>query len=285
MSWTNYHGHCHYCDGKGEPEAYVKWAIEAKMRALGFSSHAPVPFESFWNMPHERLDSYLTEIECLKSKYADNITIHKSLEVDYIDGLMGPRTEFINSLNLDYVIGSVHFLARRENGEYWAIDGSFDSFTTGLREIFGDDIKKAVREFYYLQKQMVIHQTPDIIGHLDKIKMHNKHQILFDEAASWYRDEVRDILETISRTNCIVEINTKSYGRNGLLFPGEEYFKWLKELKIPVVINSDAHFPEHLLDGFKEVAGMLNYHGIHEVVVLQNRSWNSCSFDENGLLP
>jgi len=108
---------------------------------------------------------------------------------------------------------------------------------------------------------------------------------LFDEKASWYRDEVRDILETISRTNCIVEINTKSFSRNGLLFPGEEYFQWLKELKIPVVINSDAHFPEHLLDGFKEVAGMLNYQGIHEVVVLQNGSWNNCNFDENGLLP
>jgi histidinol-phosphatase (PHP family) len=284
MSWTNYHGHCHYCDGKGEPESYVKWAIEAKMPALGFSSHAPVPFESFWNMPHERLNSYLGEIDRLKLKYADKITIHKSLEVDYVEGLMGPRTEFTNSLNLDYVIGSVHFLGQRENGEYWAIDGSFDSFTIGLREIFGDDIKKAVHEFYYQQKQMVIHQTPDIIGHLDKIKMHNKHQPLFDETASWYKDEVRAMLENISRTNCIVEINTKSYSRNGLLFPGEEYFEWLKELKIPVVINSDAHFPEHLLDGFKEVAGMLKYHGIDEVIVLQNGKWNSCGFDENGLL-
>lgn len=284
MSWTNYHGHCHYCDGKGEPEAYVKWAIDAQMLAIGFSSHAPVPFESFWNMPQERLESYFNEIDRLKSDYAGKIKLFKSLEVDYIDGIMGPRSPMTNSMNLDYVIGSVHFLGQKSDGEYWAIDGSFDSFADGLREIFDNDIKKAVREFYYQQKQMVIHQTPDIIGHLDKIKMHNKQQLLFDESESWYRDEVRELLETISRTNCIVEINTKSFNRNGLLFPGEEYFKWLKELKIPVVINSDAHFPEHLMVGFKEVVAMLMHHGIHNVAVLENGQWCCCKINENGLV-
>ena len=42
--YTNYHGHCHYCDGQEPPEAYVRAALEQGMRSYGFSSHAPLPY-------------------------------------------------------------------------------------------------------------------------------------------------------------------------------------------------------------------------------------------------
>ena len=105
MSWTNYHGHSRYCDGKGEIEDYIAKAKELKMRVLGMSSHAPVPFDTDWTMPKLKLPDYLLEMEELKSKHNnDEFTLLKSLEVDYIPDLTGPAHPDIVSANLDYVI-------------------------------------------------------------------------------------------------------------------------------------------------------------------------------------
>ena len=269
MRWANYHGHCNYCDGKGKIEDYVVNAIEFGMDAIGISSHAPVPFETTWTMRPEKLTAYLSEIKDLKEKYKDDIVVLTSLEVDYIPGLAGPVSELIKSSNLDYVIGSIHFMGTFDDGEHWAIDGSFNDFLKGLHEIYNDDMKKVVSDFYSLQRDMVTSSAPDIIGHMDKIKMHNLKREMFDESSVWYRDELRHTLEVIKEYGTIVEINTKAFPAKGMLFPGRESFSWLKELRIPVTINSDAHTPGDLLNGFREVAAMLQEAGIeylHEFI-------------------
>ena len=43
---ANYHTHCTYCDGKDPLEAFVAEAERLHFGQLGFSSHAPVPFEN-----------------------------------------------------------------------------------------------------------------------------------------------------------------------------------------------------------------------------------------------
>ena len=88
MKWTNYHSHTHYCDGKGEPELYVKSAIQKGMYAYGFSGHSPVPFESGWNMKFEKLTTYLNEIKALKIKYNDQLKIYLGMEIDYVKDLI-----------------------------------------------------------------------------------------------------------------------------------------------------------------------------------------------------
>jgi histidinol-phosphatase (PHP family) len=57
MSWTNYHSHCHYCDGKYEPEKYIESALQQGLLAYGFSSHTPLPFETTWAMKDEALQN------------------------------------------------------------------------------------------------------------------------------------------------------------------------------------------------------------------------------------
>ena len=43
---------------------------------------------------------------------------------------------------------------------------------------------------------MMLTQKPDIIGHFDKIKMHNQDRY-FSEDEPWYRDLVMELLDTI----------------------------------------------------------------------------------------
>ncbi|MCU4158046.1 histidinol-phosphatase [Carboxylicivirga sp. A043] len=273
MGWTNYHGHCDYCDGQGKIEDYIQKAIELKMDAIGISSHAPVPFPTDWTMPAYKLEDYLKELEGLKEKYKGQINVYKALEVDYIPGLASPKHEKIVDANLDYTVGSVHYIGQMNDGTHWAVDAPADEFKKGLIETFKGDIKRAACKYYELQREMLEQATPDIIGHMDKIKMHNLTFNLFNESDKWYVDEVHKTLELVKKKGVIVEINTKAYYRDGHLFPGPEHFDKIKELDIPITINSDAHHPDKLTNAFEEVEAMLLKAGFTHFVELVDGQW------------
>ncbi len=67
----------------------MRFAITHGFRAYGFSSHSPLPFETFWNMSKDDMPEYLQEIKRLKQKYSDQLEIYAGLEIDYLDGLPG----------------------------------------------------------------------------------------------------------------------------------------------------------------------------------------------------
>ena len=71
--------------------------------------------------------------------------------------------------------------------ELWFIDGPDKNYVIGIENIFNNDIKKAVTNYYRQIQEMVITQKPDIIGHLDKIKMNNKARF-FSEDEKWYKE-------------------------------------------------------------------------------------------------
>ncbi|MCW3804864.1 histidinol-phosphatase [Plebeiibacterium marinum] len=281
MMWTNYHAHCNYCDGYGKMEEFVLQAIKDKMPVIGFSSHAPVPFDCFWTMKMEKLPEYIAEIELLKKKYSGEIQIHTSLELDYLFALEGFNKEVLDQVDLDYKIGSVHFVELFQNGKIWGID---DVFENGFQNIFKGDIKKLVKRFYQLTREMIIKEEFDIIGHFDKIKMHNINKAFFDESEDWYIDEVKSVLKLVAEKEVIVEINTKSYEKNGLLFPGVELFPLLKEYDIPLTVNSDAHYPDKQMASYSIVAKELLKVGYTQLKEFKDGKWRDIEFNEEGLL-
>jgi Family of unknown function (DUF5690)/PHP domain len=122
--WSNFHMHSKYCDGKGELMDYVEKAMVLKMVSLGFSSHAPVNFPCKWCMQTEDLGNYLEEVDNLKTNVA-GLEIYKSLEIDFIPGRISPD-QFKNQL--DYTIGSVHFVDEWPDRRPWEIDGQHTLF-------------------------------------------------------------------------------------------------------------------------------------------------------------
>lgn len=265
QNWANYHGHCHFCDGKQEPEVYVKKAIESGMKVLGISSHAPVGFDTDWNMNEEKLPEYLNVLSSLKQKYQDKIKLLTSMEVDYIPGEAGPGHSRVVKSDLDYVVGSVHFVDAYPNGSHFSIDDSTEDFERGLKDIFGGDIKKLVKRYFELQKEMLSQQPPHILGHMDKVRMHNRNRFFFDEKADWYLDEVRSTMKLAAENGVVVEINTKYFERAGITFPSQAHFEWMANEKIPVTLSSDAHHPDKLLSGFKEILELVEKAGISEL--------------------
>lgn len=284
MKWTNYHQHCHYCDGKETALAHVQGAIAQGIVSMGFSSHCPVPFENNWSMKAENLQNYSDEIDEVRNAFAEKIEIYKSLEIDFIPGIIDMNAAWIKDLHLDYTIGSVHFVGEYQNGHPWEVDGPHLHFLDGLEKIHDGDVIKVVRKFFELTRSMIKEACPDAIGHLDKIKMQNHG--FWNEDDDWYKNEILATLEEIRAKKAIIEINTRGLYKKLTMdtYPGRWVLEHILGMNIPVQINSDAHHPRETTLYFSETARMLKAIGFTHLMALLNGQWQPVPFDENGLL-
>ncbi|MES2732828.1 MAG: histidinol-phosphatase [Bacteroidota bacterium] len=286
MPWTNYHSHSRYCDGTDEPERYVERALTDKLLAYGFSSHAPVPFDCGWCMKTDKLQSYALEINRLKHHWQEDIQLYCGLEIDFIPGVISPKSEVFQPLQLDYTIGSVHFVDKFPDGKHWEIDGLHQVFLQGLDQIFRGNIQIAVCRYYELIRQMVHSSCPDVVGHLDKIKIQSETGSLFSESADWYREAVEETLHTIAQAGVIVEVNTRGlYKKKSVeTYPSRWVLKQMHAMNIPITLNSDAHHPDEITTYFSATALVLKEVGYQQVSVLLNGKWQSVAFNEHGLV-
>lgn len=271
---TCYHCHTQYCDGASTAEEMVLAAIKAGFPALGFSSHAPVPFPAFWTMPPAKSEVYTNELLRLKEKYSDQIEIYRGLEVDYIKDETSVKSPHISAFKSDYLVGSIHFMGQLVlDGERWTIDGSPEEFKHGLDHIYGGDIKRLVKDFTQQSVDMMELGGFDIVGHIDKICQHGREYFSLDD--KWYRDELMTLLECAKANDYIVEINTKHYHVLGFFFPHQQFIKELKRLNIPVQVNSDCHQKEMMTAAYPLAYEALKAAGINEERVLLQGKWQN----------
>lgn len=269
---TNYHSHSLYCDGRAGMEDFVRFAISEGFTSYGFSSHAPLPFSTFWTMEWDSMEDYLAEFQRLKTKYASEIELYIGLEIDYLNEESNPSIARFRELPLDYRIASVHMLYT-DKGEVVDIDATADKFRKIVDEHFDGDIVKVVHQYYRSLMRMVELGGFDIVGHADK--MHYNASCyrpgLLDEP--WYDELVHTYFAALARKGYLVEINTKSYLDLGTFYPNERYFRALHDLGIRVQVNSDSHYPEKINNGRMEALNALKQAGYETVMELHAGVW------------
>ncbi|MEI6060644.1 MAG: histidinol-phosphatase [Bacteroidota bacterium] len=272
---TNHHTHTHYSDGSSHPEEYILEAIAKGFKIIGFTEHSPLPFDNSFSFRKEKKEEYLALMNGLKLKYSTQIAIYSAMEMDYIPGMSDNFGKLKAEYKLDYVIGSVHLVRPENAAELWFTDGSnYETYDKGLNELFGSDIRKAVSRYFMQLNEMIESQHIDIIGHFDKIKMHNRDRF-FKEEEDWYRALVNETLRLIQDRDIIVEVNTRGIykQRSETTYPGLDILKQVRELRIPVMVNSDAHKPHELDLAFDKGFSLLKEAGINEVVYFKGNGW------------
>jgi histidinol-phosphatase (PHP family) len=276
MNYFNLHTHSNFCDGSGEPEEFVLSALEKGFHSIGFSSHAPVPFKNNFAIKDDNeLHLYCQAIRELQHIYRDRISVFLALEIDFIEGVTGDFNEFRQSCKLDYTIGSVHLVKNEIDDNLWFIDGSKrESYDNGLKNYFGGDARKAVHAYYHQVTQMLLAQKPDILGHFDKIKMHNQDRY-FREDEPWYRNLIMDLLEIIAQSGVIVEVNTRGIYKKRCdeLYPGQWILKEIKRKNIPITLSADAHRPEEIDGYYAETLEILRNIGFNNLVSFNGNGW------------
>jgi len=145
----------------------------------------------------------------------------------------------------------------------WMIDGSrYQTYDEGLMRLFGGDIRRGVRAYFHNENAMLERNRPTIVGHPDKIVMHNRDRY-FTEDDPWYRDLALETIHLIHELGLICEINTRGIykGRHADYYPGKWLINEMKALKIPVIVSTDAHAPDDLLrtEGAYEYLAAIGY--------------------------
>jgi histidinol-phosphatase (PHP family) len=278
---TNYHCHSHFSDGKGTPEDIVKKAIELKMPSVGISEHGPLPYETSWNIKTSKIEVYVNEISELKKKYAEEIEVYCGMEVDYISRFNEQIMKMSQLSKLDYFIGSIHFLGFLKNGEAWNTDGTTEMFDQGMKEIFEYNGKAVVESYYGDTIKMLFELKPTIIGHIDKIKMHNEGNRYFDEESDYYRKIVSDTLDAVRSTDTLVELNTRGLYRHKykISYPSVNILKEMKQREIRIILSSDGHNTDELMKCFPEGIELLKQAGYKSRWILSKGKWVEVGLD------
>jgi histidinol-phosphatase (PHP family) len=223
-------------------------------------------------MSQNLFQNYILTIQNLKNQFKNQINIYLGLETDFKLGILS-NTELRSVI--DYSIGSIHYVDFLQNNKPWEIDGITSVFKTGLSEIFNNDIKAAVSRYFSLTREMLVFDKPDILGHLDKIKMHNLNYTFFDESELWYRNEIEKTIDCILQTDTITEINTRGiYKKQAAdFYPSKWIIKLLADNGGKFAISSDAHHPSEISKGFDLVKSYLLSIGVTEYWILGKNGW------------
>ena len=266
LSRTNFHTHSNYCDGKASLREMVDFAVAHGFTVLGFSGHCPLPFENTFSITD--YEGYCNEVRALKEEYKGRIDISLGLEIDYIPGMLEDFTPLIEKGGLEYTIGSVHLIppqgvVPKDGNDLWMIDGSrYETYDEGLMKHYGGDIRSGVRAYFHQQNEMLVRNRPTIVGHPDKIAMHNRSRY-FKEDESWYEELALETMSLIHELDLICEVNTRGIykGRHPDFYPSRRLLKAMKQWRIPVLVGTDAHAPDDLLrtEGAFEYLASIDY--------------------------
>lgn len=275
---TNYHSHCLLCDGKAGMDAFLRFAVAKGFTSYGVSSHAPLPYHTHWSMDWENMADYLAEFNTVKQKYADRIEFYLGLEIDYLNEEYNPSSKHFQELPLDYRIGSVHLLEDL-SGDIVDIDVSTPVFKDIVQRHFNGDLELLVRAYFERQMRMIELGGFDILGHADKLHYNAEccRPGIMDEP--WYQQLVNELFQSAAQHQLMVEINTKSYEAYHVFFPNERHFKLLHSLSIPVLVNSDSHYPERINASRMEALAALTKAGFTTVRQLHGGVWQDVTID------
>jgi histidinol-phosphatase (PHP family) len=127
-----------------------------------------------------------------------------------------------------------------------------------MTENFNNDLRYVVETFYAQSIAMVRTGGFDLLGHFDKIGQNASYHCAGVEQQPWYEECVQALIAEIIRSGVTIEINTKALAQHHRIFPNERYIPQLLRARVPIVVNSDAHYPDLINAGRPQTLNLLS---------------------------
>ena len=246
----NYHTHTARCGhATGTDEEYVKAAIKAGYKVLGFSDHAP--YRKYSNprshMEWDELPGYIDSVMSLKEKYKDQIEILLGMESEYYPYCHDERKEL--SEMLDYMLLGQHFSTPTGEEIHFFQKNSEEEIL-----IYGRQVVEAVHTgmFTYLCH-------PDVFL--------NRQEAFTDACGQ----VAHMIGQACQEEGLPVEVNIRGVTK-GLKdfpdgkqywYPNKDFWTILSQYDLKVVVGIDAHDPQNLLDVHFVEEGLKHLEDLH----------------------
>lgn len=244
----SYHTHTEFCDGRASAANMAHHAHQAGYKYLGFSSHAPLPFDTNWNMRWERISDYSATIRALGNTYTPKgMTILLGLEIDYIENIVHPSDSAYETIQPDFRLGSVHYITPEE-GEAFTVDENSTDFARHVELSCHGDHSILWKQYYRNLTTMIEKGGFDIIAHFDIIRKNNQNGMYFDENSHAYLEAAFEAIDAAAKNDIAVEINTGGIarGKTQTPYPAMKLLKRMRDKNVRITIGDDAHGPSHL---------------------------------------
>ena len=238
MSWSDFHVHTTFSDGKNTAEEVILAAIEKGMDTVGFSDHSFTPFDTSYCTPEERLPLYRAEIARLKEKYADKIRILCGIEQDFYS--------VTGTSEYDYAIGSVHYI--RAGDDYIPVDYTLQHLLDGAQKHFGGDMISLCEEYFRTVGLFAQRKDIAFVGHFDLITKFNEGGKLFDESDPRYVCAWQDAALRLIAAGLPFEVNMGAIakGYRTAPYPAMPIAEFICSHGGKFLLSSDCHKAENL---------------------------------------
>jgi len=268
---TSYHNHTTWSDGQSSIVELVEHARGNGVNELGISDHfavTPNGQSPGWSVQAEKLDAYVEDV-LRAARNTDDLSILLGAEVDFFPETLEESISLLRPYPFDFLIGSVHFINE------FVIDLNTDSWN----ELSRKEINQAWQAYWSHIAEAAKSGYFDFIGHFDlpkKFRFYPDVDLTADALAA---------LDAITAANAALEINTSGWHKPvEEAYPRLFYLEEARRRNIPVLINADSHYPNHVTRDFERARKLASTAGYTELVSYEKRKRFSYPFESRDVI-
>lgn len=256
MKKIDYHMHTFFShDSKGQPEEYIKEAINLGLDEICFTDHNDYIAGGKWILD---VESYFKYLLPLKEKYQDQITIKIGIEVG-LDMLSYDVTKtLVASYPFDFVIGSIH---------------TINLIDIAHNEYYEHKTKDEVHELYFKTMLECVKQCDyfDVLGHLDYVRRNGP---FVDKSIDYakYQELIDEIYKLLIAKGKGIEINLSGYRVFDESLPNYDQVKRYYDLGGRIItIGTDSHQKEYVGKHLDKALKMCEAIGFKDITTFTKR--------------
>jgi histidinol-phosphatase (PHP family) len=267
---TDYHVHLRH-DAPGTPaeeafttgnvERYRAAADEHGIAELGAAEHIyrfrqalNVWQHPFWRAEaRDDLDAYIGFLR-------EETDLRVGIEADFVPGREDRLATLLDELDLDYVVGSVHFLG----------DAAVDHEGYDIWETRSHRPDEVWRRYFETLGEAARTGLFDILAHPDLVKVWGDRR---PRPEGDLRRFYERAIDGIAEGRPAVEVSTAGLRKPvGELYPATPFLEMCLEAGCPVALSSDAHEPGQVGSGYERALEVLDGLGVRELAVFEGRA-------------
>jgi histidinol-phosphatase (PHP family) len=241
-------------------DRYLAAAEAAGIEELGVSEHVYRFRQALelWSHPlwianaRDDLDAYC--------EFVRGTPLRLGIECDFVPGTEERTAELLGSRDLDYVVGSVHFVGEGDA----AVDHTgFDVWESG------GDADEIWSRYFAALAECARSGLFDILAHPDLVKVWGGARPLPErDLRAFYETAV----EAIAESGIAVEVSTAGLRKPvGEIYPARQFAELCVEAGASFALSSDAHLPEQIGFEYDRAIEFLDSLGVGEICVFEGR--------------
>lgn len=265
---TDYHVHLRQDDDDGPPERsaftpenaerYLTAARRAGIRELGCSEHVYRFTDALQIWRHPFWEQQARDDLAAYCEFVRTTPLRLGLEVDFVPGAEDRTASLLDQYDLDYVLGSVHFVGDR------AVD--HDGYDIWEQE---GDPHAVWRRYFEAVAEAASSGLFDILAHPDLVKMWGRARPYPERDPRFYYEPV---VEAVAEFGVAVEVSTAGLRKPvGEMYPSAAFAAMCVEAGAAFALSSDAHVPTDVGRDYERAVEEMRGWGIDRIAVFDRR--------------